>query len=87
MSFRVGMEVVCVKPGDKPWRNALTGEGFGPEKGDVCVVTEVMDDYLGLTGYGVWLFNAKGFRPVVKRKTDISALEELLNTKRIEELV
>lgn len=92
MSFRVGMEVVCIR--ERKWRGVFSEKcAGGPKKGEIVVVSGVHD--FGSWGRGIMLcgypsgnaYNTEHFRPVVKRKTDISVLEKLLDTKTIEELV
>lgn len=88
-AFRVGQEVVCVdaSPCSCGCVSALV-------KGEIYRVIKTEGGF----DPGIWLaeieapaehdgFAAIRFRPLVTRKTDISSLEALLKTKKIEEVV
>jgi hypothetical protein len=91
MTFRVGMEVVCVDADDKEECFGYHSDGPWPVKNGVYTV-EVMETrsgvlWLGLAEFSDEIYTAYSFRPVVTRKTDISVFEELLKTKSEKELV
>jgi hypothetical protein len=92
MSFHVGGEVVCIREPD--W---LPEGAAGGSVGETYTVRGVFDcDVFGLgllleeivnpenlTWKQEWLLDASRFRPVIKRKTDISIFTAMLTpTKR-----
>lgn len=85
MTFHVGQEVVCVSV---PLNNyiglkkgaiyRITGKGFSNFSGAPCVTIE---------GSGKQFYFANRFRPVEKRKTDISIFTAMLNPQKTKEPV
>jgi hypothetical protein len=100
MNFRVGMKVVRVRMKQRPWPS-YTGEGkyTRPEVGEVCTIKTINkwsaitlltfvehdNSHLTTNGYEPG-FDAKCFRRVVERKTDISVFKKLLVPSRQREL-
>jgi hypothetical protein len=82
MTFRVGQQVVCIDASCAPGR---AWNDYAPKQGDVYTVSG-----FGVSPYGdyetieiaeinhPWGYRASRFRPIVSRKTDISALKALL---------
>jgi hypothetical protein len=88
MAFHVGQEVVCIKR--EPWRYEKTKRpsGCGPVYGEVCTVHDFRhhDGFLVFANhYGC--YKPDYFRPVVKRKTDISIFTKMLTPAPKKELV
>lgn len=83
MAFRVGQRVICIAD-MKGYINNLGLPGF--VKGRIYTITSFYED----ESYGAFICVAEldqrvggqicGFRPIVERKTDISALKALLET-------
>ena len=78
-----GAQIVALKA---EWENVDTGSPeYGPQEDEICVVYCVEEVngviYVGLDGYDDVGFEAEAFRPLTKRKTDISIFTALLNTK------
>lgn len=90
MVFYVGQKVVRVRSGGRvPEGTVCTIVGFAPTlRSDLpgLYLKEFPPRYRFRNGAAKG-FNPRHFRPVVERKTDISALQALLNTKSIDELV
>lgn len=89
MSFRVGQEVQCIA---EHWflSQGRWPKSKGPAKGEVLRIAETkvrgVEQYLGFREWpGERFYNAIGFRPLVKRKTDISIFKKMLNTKPAKE--
>jgi hypothetical protein len=85
-SWHVGMEVVCIKR--EPWvlvDGPLEARPL-PQYGEICTIAglDVHQDqfFVALTEYGGGYFLAQYFRPVQKRKADISIFTALLNTTK-----
>lgn len=87
MTFRIGQQVISIKQGQ--WHDQSGKVVVGPSFGEVCVIRGFdATVYAGLllVGYhGEYYqdFHERGysqtrFRPIVSRKTDISALQALL---------
>lgn len=77
MAFYVGQEVVCIDASNY----YLSGAPVPLSKNSVYVVAEDHGWAINLVGLGsgqMAAFHNKRFRPVEKRKTDISVLEALL---------
>lgn len=83
--FRLGQEVVCIYGGS--WVVVPTGEIERskplPGKGDVFKIAGFATTHFNrlgliLEGFLADLFDARCFRPVIERKTDISDLQKLL---------
>jgi hypothetical protein len=88
MTFRIGQKVVCIKRGRWKIVGGVRPRGAKlPLYRDVYTIAEV-DGSLGrqwlrldeLDGNG--LFDAVNFRPLVKRKTDISIFTKILDDVR-----
>lgn len=88
-SWHVGMKVVCVR-GNKP-RECLDGTmspiEWLPVDGHVYTIADlIMEEilYLSLDELlPIDLFDARNFRPVQARKTDISVFEQLLVSTKL----
>lgn len=94
MTFRVGQKVVCVRtmPGHRRMET-----GVYPEEGPVYVVRSIFyfegrallrlqgidNTHLHYTDGIEPGFNAKNFRPVVERKTDISIFTAMLKPSKV----
>jgi len=81
---KVGDDVVCTKTDAwVPVTDGRDNEGIFPECGQVYVILcfDVVGDdvFLGLVGIDGW-YHSMHFRPVEKRKTDISGPKALLNS-------
>jgi hypothetical protein len=81
VQFHVNQKVVCIDAG--PFSDRITN-------GSIYTVSAVGENignlYLGLeetTLVKPLQWRAKRFRPVVKRKTDISIFTNILNTQRV----
>jgi hypothetical protein len=83
MTFRVGQKVVCVDDEAQP-----CNRGYTPVvKGDIYTIRDAFD-WFGLDGIRLEEiknphdrgYQARRFRPVVERKTDISFAHEILNS-------
>ncbi len=93
MTFRVGQEVVCIQ--EREWKRLAGGANPSPEhpvKGDVYIIDEIKEwagfgCAIRIAGFGRNWYLTIHFRPVQKRKTDISSLVALLKTKSEKELV
>ncbi len=90
MTFRVGQEVCCIRD---DWINADRLPAT-PKRGNVYVVESTsMGHLMGIPKLLLHFAEFKNgwsavcFRPVQKRKTDISVFTALLNTKSEKELV
>lgn len=93
--WTAGMEVVCIVGGDRSHWGPLTPAARGicpPVKGKVYHVSGIEYDeteeliYVALKEYAPDVgFDARGFRPVQPRKTDISVFTALLNTSKQKE--
>jgi len=94
MTFRVGQQVCCIQ--DRTWKR-LAGSNRPladehPVRGPVYVVSEIKDwpghgCAIRIAEFGCNWYLAQYFRPVQKRKTDISCFTMLLKTKSEKELV
>lgn len=87
MTFRVGQKVALVGTGSwKAWRGTVD-ERPKPRHGVVYTVREI-EFHFGLEwlviGFGTDGFDARDFRPVVERKTDISIFTKTLTDKTLE---
>lgn len=89
MSFYLGQKVVCIKRG--PWK-LLAGKDQDrpkPKFREICTVAEMVREAdklcLGLAEYEGDYFAARNFRPVQKRKTDISIFTSLLTPTKAKE--
>ena len=77
MAFQVGQQVVCITDDWKHDSDPLKMPNV--YNGQIYTIRKILDTgYIALCFEGVagW-YHQDGFRPVVKRKTDISALEEI----------
>ena len=91
MSFQVGQKVECIDAsGDGLWWEDI------PIQGEIYTVVgiELLDLGLGLVLREIknapifhYAYSALRFRPIVERKTDISALKALLNPANHREMV
>lgn len=91
--FHVGQKVVCVHPG--PWFDINTNipaiRGTHPELGSVYVVVHcnnhpVLPEYpfVEIDAFPRVMLDARCFRPVVERKTDISIFKKMLTPELVE---
>jgi len=84
MAFRVGQEIVCIDDSQDPLRPHSTWlDGDKPTVGWIYTVIGHDKPNCGrpcifINGHPNWSFLASRFRPLVTRKTDISALKALL---------
>jgi len=95
MAFRVGQKVVCVD--DSDWVASLLNMPNRPVRGRVYTVRGLYENAIYLEEISNppqarWkngdvaeaCFFARRFRPVVERKTDISAFTKMLTGKRVD---
>ena len=84
-NFELGQKVVCIND----FEDCLCGRRT-PKEGDVCKVAgfDVVGDdvYLRIEGAAPCeSYHHTGFRPLEKRKTDISVFHEILKTTKTKE--
>lgn len=84
--FHVGQEVICIN--GKGWWNTF-GETFdGPGLNEKVTIVLIRDSHIGIT-LGLAEYPMKylqtAFRPIEKRKTDISVFNSVLNNTKVEE--
>jgi hypothetical protein len=93
MAFRVGQKVVCVDAGPLVNDAGFVSEAKSLQEGTVYTVTDLFErngvKALKLAEAspeqsGRIAFNARRFRPVVERKTDISIFIAMLNPEQVQ---
>lgn len=88
--WHVGMQVVCVI-GLHQWGQEGVSHIQPPEEGRIYTINYIEPDgsriFIGLDGYSPDVgFEARVFRPVQTRSTDISIFTEMLHRERIPEV-
>lgn len=95
---KVGDKVVCTKQGAWKLTFGRDNGGNAPANGDICTIIEISFApkgeiagmaILSLEEFGEHWWDARRFRPVEPRKTDISVFTDMLKTvgKPVEEVV
>lgn len=89
--FHVGQEVVCIDDSPGPYPN-LMQKPLVHGKVYVVIGMHVFQEgifkgQIGISIDGGRMWRASRFRSTMKKQTDISALEKLLNTKSLKELI
>lgn len=84
-NFRVGQDVVCIKRGKWTTYAGYDFQAPDPKYLEVCKIIRFMrNGDLVLFGYPMTGYHPSRFRPVAKRKTDISIFKEILNKTSVD---
>ncbi len=91
MAFEIGQEVECI---DDNWFETVPAPSCFPQKGKVYVITGIHSpclralhqvDHLSLVGIPLYIFASDMFRPLLKKKTDISVFTKMLKPAKVPE--